>query len=101
MGEGKQAGDIEAALRRIQLPHVQLQRGWLSEADLIQRHILPTDVCLGLFGSGPKARDVVPAKVYLALACGRGTVTADTPAAREALEYIACPWRPNSPLPTR
>src|SRR5439155_12914939 len=37
------------------------------------------------FGAGPKAQDVVPAKVYLALAAGRAVLTADTPAIHEEI----------------
>jgi 2-polyprenyl-3-methyl-5-hydroxy-6-metoxy-1,4-benzoquinol methylase len=38
------------------------------------------DVCLGAFGTGPKAQRVVPTKVYQGLAAGCAVVTGDTPA---------------------
>ena len=48
---------------------------------LIARH----DVVLGIFGTTGKAGRVIPNKVYQAAAVGRAIVTADTPAARDAL----------------
>lgn len=43
------------------------------------------DVCLGIFGSGPKAMRVVPNKVFQGAAAGCAVVTSDTPAQRELL----------------
>ena len=53
---------------------------WVDSAelpDLVAAH----DVCLGIFGTGPKAQRVVPTKVYQGLAAGCAVVTARTPAA--------------------
>jgi len=85
VGDGQQADDAERFLERHRLPHVALDRAWIPETELVERHIAPVDVCLGIFAAAPKAMDVVPAKVYLALACGRAVLTADTPAVREEI----------------
>jgi glycosyltransferase involved in cell wall biosynthesis len=85
VGEGQQAQDAADFLRHVPLPHVELHRGWVPEAELVERYVSCADVCLGVFAATPKAMDVVPAKIYLALACGRGVLTADTPAVREEL----------------
>lgn len=57
---------------------------WVSPDDLpavVSGH----DVCLGIFGTGDKARRVVPNKVYQGAAAGCVVVTSDTPAQRRAL----------------
>jgi glycosyltransferase involved in cell wall biosynthesis len=57
---------------------------WVDAADLpeiVARH----DVCLGIFGTGPKARRVVPNKVFQGAAVGTAIITSDTPPQRRAL----------------
>ena len=85
VGDGQQAAEAEEFLAQQRLPHVALRRTWMPEEELVARHIAPADVCLGIFALAPKTMDVVPAKVYLALACGRAVLTADTPAMREEI----------------
>jgi glycosyltransferase involved in cell wall biosynthesis len=43
------------------------------------------DVCLGIFGTGPKALRVVPNKVFQGAAAGTAIVTSDTPPQRQQL----------------
>lgn len=57
---------------------------WVA-ADALPAAIAEADVCLGIFGTGPKAMRVVPNKVYQGLAAGCAVVTSDTPAQRAML----------------
>ena len=57
---------------------------WVPAArlpELVARH----DVCLGILGTGAKARRVVPNKVYQGAAAGCAVITSDTPPQRSAL----------------
>jgi glycosyltransferase involved in cell wall biosynthesis len=57
---------------------------WIDSTELpevVARH----DVCLGIFGTGPKALRVVPNKVYQGAAAGCALVTSDTPPQRRVL----------------
>jgi glycosyltransferase involved in cell wall biosynthesis len=63
-------------------------RDWVPPAelpDLVAGH----DVCLGVFGTGPKALRVVPNKVYQGAAAGCAVLTSDTPPQRRALDGAA------------
>jgi len=64
-------------------PHVTW-REWVDPAELpalVARH----DVCLGIFGTGAKARRVVPNKAFQGAAAGCAVVTSDTPPQRAVL----------------
>jgi glycosyltransferase involved in cell wall biosynthesis len=57
---------------------------WVAPADL-PALVAGHDVCLGIFGTGPKAARVVPNKVFQGAAAGCALVTSDTAPQRRAL----------------
>jgi glycosyltransferase involved in cell wall biosynthesis len=59
-------------------------RGWVPSAEL-PGIVAGHDVCLGIFGTGPKTTRVVPNKVFQGAAAGCAIVTADTGPQRQAL----------------
>jgi glycosyltransferase involved in cell wall biosynthesis len=85
VGDGQTYGEASSLAERLQVKNVNFHRTWLSPEDLIADYIIPADVCLGAFGDSPKARRVVPIKVFVALAMGKPVITGDSPAAREML----------------
>jgi glycosyltransferase involved in cell wall biosynthesis len=59
-------------------------RDWV-EPEKLPAVVASYDVCLGIFGTGPKARRVVPNKVFQAAAAGCAIVTSDTEPQRRLL----------------
>jgi glycosyltransferase involved in cell wall biosynthesis len=64
-------------------PHVT----WIDwvEPEALPYLVSSHDVCLGVFGDGPKAYRVVPSKVFQGAAAGAAIITSDTPPQRAAL----------------
>jgi glycosyltransferase involved in cell wall biosynthesis len=69
---------------------------WVDAADL-PRVVAEHDVCLGIFGTGPKALRVVPNKVFQGAAAGCAVVTSDTAPQRRLLGDAAVLVPPGDP----
>lgn len=85
VGSGQDSAEVDQILRDV--PGVD-RLEWVDTADL-SRLVAAHDVCLGIFGEGPKAQRVVPNKVYQGAAAGCLIVTSDTPPQRRALHQGA------------
>ena len=70
---------------------------WIDPDDL-PGVVAGHDVCLGIFGDGPKAHRVVPNKVYQGAAVGCALLTSDTPPQRRLLDGHALLVRPGDPV---
>ncbi len=81
IGTGPDRQAAQELAERRGCPHVRFE-DWLPFEELPAR-LRECDVALGIFGLTPKARMVVPTKVYQAAATGRAIITGDTPAVRE------------------
>jgi glycosyltransferase involved in cell wall biosynthesis len=69
---------------------------WVDAAEL-PGLVADHDVCLGIFGTTPKAQRVVPNKVYQGAAANCAIVTSDTPPQRRALGDAAVFVPPGDP----
>jgi len=75
------------------------QTTWIdwAEPEALPAIVSDHDVCLGIFGTGPKALRVVPNKAYQGAAAGSAVVTSDTPSQRAALADAAVFVPPGDP----
>lgn len=81
IGGGQTFGTVEREIRERRLTNITMTpRIPLAE---LPRRIAAATVCLGIFGSTPKAARVVPNKVYQCMGMERAVVTMDSPAVRE------------------
>ena len=83
IGLGQEATRVRRLLEEVPLPKLRWI-AWVDYQDL-RRWIAACDVCLGIFGTSPKAASVIPNKVFQAVAAGRPIITRDSPAIRELL----------------
>ncbi|HEX7661280.1 MAG TPA: glycosyltransferase [Pseudonocardiaceae bacterium] len=83
------------------LANTDAERGitWLDwvPAEKLPALVADHDVCLGIFGTGPKALRVVPNKVFQGAAAGCAIVTSDTPPQRRMLGAAAVLVPPGDP----
>lgn len=94
IGQGQ---DLERA-RRIAVANTNVTwQRWVPAAEL-PAMVAAQDVCLGIFGTTPKALRVVPNKVYQGAAAGCAVVTSDTPPQRDALGQAGCFVPPGDPV---
>ena len=85
IGSGQLSNNIRNLAAKLNNKNVKFI-DWINYRELPE-HILDADVCLGIFGSTPKAQRGVPIKVYEALAMKKPVITGDTPAAREVFTH--------------
>jgi glycosyltransferase involved in cell wall biosynthesis len=83
VGGGQTFEESKAYADRMGLENLELI-AWLDPEPLRQA-IREAHVCLGIFGDTPKARRVIPNKVYQCLAAGAAVVTGRSPATEELL----------------
>ncbi len=87
---GSERPAVARSIEALGLRSVQL-RGALPYGELAAQ-IARSQLCLGVFGTSPKAQRVIPNKAFDALAMAKPLITADTPAAREALVHRKHAW---------
>ncbi|MFZ1864991.1 MAG: glycosyltransferase [Polyangiales bacterium] len=83
VGGGQTFDASKAYAERMSLENLELIP-WL-EPEQLRQAIREAHVCLGIFGDTPKARRVIPNKVYQCLAAGAAVVTGRSPASEELL----------------
>jgi len=84
IGDGQHAEYIGRYLATTSNPRLTWHRGHYP-TDFIVQQIREADICLGIFGDGPKAQRVLPYKIYYYLALGMPVVTAMTDTAIRTL----------------
>jgi len=85
VGDGPGAASILEEIEHREMPNVDLERRFISRAELTEE-LAVADVVLGVFGASDKTGRVVPCKVYDGLAAGRCVVTGDGDAPQELLK---------------
>ena len=85
VGEGQTRPQIVKMIKKYNLKNVTLHNKVpLSE---LVNYLSCSDICLGIFDSGKKARTVIPHKILIALGSQKPIITADTSVLEEAGLY--------------
>jgi len=84
VGDGQDGRYLEDYIANFPKARVTWHRGHYSTQFVIDQ-IVNADVCLGIFGDGPKAQRVLPYKIYYYLALGMPIVTATSDTAKRVL----------------
>jgi glycosyltransferase involved in cell wall biosynthesis len=84
IGDGQERPKAERLVKELASGNVELSG--LVQLEQLPMQIASAALCLGIFGTTPKAARVVPHKVFQCLAVGRPVLTADTPAIRSAFD---------------
>ncbi len=95
IGDGQERAKVDALLEELDVSNVELTG--LLPLDEVPKQIASATLCLGVFGTTPKAGRVVPNKLYECLAVGRPVLTGDTPAIREAFDGEVATVPPGDP----
>lgn len=84
VGTGQEAARTIALAKDLDATNLQFVRP--MPKDQLTGEIARASLCLGIFGTTPKANRVIPHKVYEAMACGRPVLTGATEAILETFE---------------
>ncbi|NYI19804.1 glycosyltransferase involved in cell wall biosynthesis [Xanthomonas arboricola] len=75
VGDGQEAHAMETSINEIS--NLIWERNWMPPEKLA-KYIVDSSICLGIFGSTPKADRVCPYKIYAYASVGRPVITADS-----------------------
>ncbi|OGS22787.1 MAG: hypothetical protein A2252_10705 [Elusimicrobia bacterium RIFOXYA2_FULL_39_19] len=84
IGMGQTYQEIVTIINELDIKNIELI-GTVDEG-ILPGLIAKSDICLGIFNNSDKARNVLPHKVYQALAMKKPVITAETRAAAEVLK---------------
>lgn len=83
IGKGQTYKDIRKIAQELEVKNVNFIDPVGYEE--LKKHMAQADVCLGVFGRTEKAQQVIPNKVYEALAASKAIITGETSAIKELL----------------